>query len=151
MMRWERRATLCLALLLSMECLAADAFGSARPVSDAILTIRFYNFASVPEAMLGAAQRQTDAVLRAAGIAVTWVKCPVSDADAARDITCPQTHGTHVLLQIVPLAMAAPYSPPTGELGLATYPDAYVFFDRLHEYCSQNSLPEAIVLGEVMA
>ena len=51
------------------------------------LTVRFYNYAVVPDETLNAAQRKTEDIFRAAGIRITWAECPVSEKAAER-VTC---------------------------------------------------------------
>jgi hypothetical protein len=145
------RRTLNLALFLSSHCFAKEVAGTLGPETDESLTVHFYNYTKVSNQTLRAAQVQANSIFRAAGIMVTWVECPISEADAER-VSCPQTKRTfHVDLQIVPASMAAMRHQPDGELGLATYPGAYVFYDRIREFCRTHPARETMILSHVIA
>ena len=133
-------------VLLNTNGLAADV--RTRHVEPTELTVRFYNYAVVPDETLNAAQRKTEDIFRAAGIRITWAECPVSEKAAER-VTCPKLNDRQpVTLQIVPHSIH-PHRP--GEFGLASYPGVYIFFDDIRNYSGRHLAPETIVLGEVMA
>jgi len=145
------RRRLYLVLCLSSHCFAKEVVGTAGPEIDVSLTVHFYNYSKVSNQTLRAAQVQASSIFRTAGIMMTWVECPISEADTER-VSCPQSkRHFHVDLQIVPASMAASRHQLDGELGLATYPGAYVFYDRLREFCRTHSARETMVLSHVIA
>src|SRR4051812_48239004 len=147
-------ATICFLSLINAngaaQCLnLAD--GSAGPRQRTELAVHFYNYAAVPEDTLRAAQDRADLSFRAAKIAIVWAECPISEKDAER-VTCPFLKDRpFVTLRLVPQSMAAVDSHRAGELGVATYPGAWVFVDNIRHFSNQQLTPQAFVLGDVMA
>src|SRR5215467_11944137 len=120
------------------------AFMLAQGVLALSLAVRIYDAYGVPADHLAKARATTEGIMKATGVAVTWIQCP-----------CPSPVGAREL--IVRIIAASPASNPAS-LGFS-FVDvdhkagtlATVFVDRVHALAAAAAADDGELLGRAMA
>jgi hypothetical protein len=117
------------------------------------VSVSVYNMADVSGEVLSGAQAQVTEILDQAGIQALWLNC--LHATEAQNKECYLADSHHVLLKILPHAIAHGVRDRVDVLGTALLDDgvgfyAYVFYDRVLERSQERRL-ESRLLACVMA
>jgi hypothetical protein len=120
------------------------------------VTVLVYNYTAVSSRNLAAAEVWATRSYSAAGIAVSWVECPVSAEDSARFRACEQALDKHpVFINIIPARMAEGFarSPKASEdtLGMAFGFHAFVLYERIVQWAGIWGLEDSVILGHTLA
>lgn len=91
----------------TLVLVARAASSEGNTVGKDVVTVRSYNYASVPAEQLGAARSEAERIFRRAGIAIAWIDCQVPGADAAAPCTEPLLAGRDLMLRLMDRAPAA--------------------------------------------
>ena len=123
------------------------------------ITLRVYNYAHIPPALLSHAEEEATTIFRQAGVEAAWVDCPLSGAELDRFPACQQPMGgADFALRILSAAMTE-RAPAGGEAlgfalpcpeGLATC-YAEVFYQRISDWASGAEISAYQLLGHAMA
>ena len=123
------------------------------------ITLRVYNYAHIPPALLSHAEDEATTIFRQAGVEAAWVDCPLSGAELDRFPGCQQPMGrADFALRILSAAMTE-RAPAGGEaLGFAlpcpedlTGCHAEVFYLRITDWASGAEISAYQLLGHAMA
>ena len=123
------------------------------------ITLRVYNYAHIPPALLSHAEDEATTIFRQAGVEAAWVDCPLSGAELDRFPACQQPMGgADFALRILSAAMTE-RAPAGGEaLGFALpCPEglagcyAEVFYQRISDWASGAEISAYQLLGHAMA
>ena len=123
------------------------------------ITLRVYNYAHIPPALLSHAEEEATTIFRQAGVEAAWVDCPLSGAELDRFPACQQPMGgADFALRILSAAMTE-RAPAGGEaLGFALpCPEdlagcyAEVFYQRISDWASGAEISAYQLLGHAMA
>jgi hypothetical protein len=123
------------------------------------ITLRVYNYAHIPPALLSRSEEAAAAIFRQAGVEAAWVDCPLSGAELDRFPACQQPLGrADFALRILTAAMTR-RAPTRGEaLGFAlpcpedlTGCYAEVFYQRVAGWASGAGIARYQLLGHAMA
>ena len=123
------------------------------------ITLRVYNYAHIPPALLSHAEEEATTIFRQAGVEAAWVDCPLSGAELDRFPACQQPMGgADFALRILSAAMTE-RAPAGGEaLGFALpCPEdlagcyAEVFYQRISDWASEAEISAYQLLGHAMA
>jgi hypothetical protein len=142
---------------LSLAFWTAVTAAKAQSFSGAVLTVRVYNHAGVPDKIVWDAQQVAGKILRKAGIGTIWIACLKEEADRYR--ACRTAPGVaDVILLIVSRPMEVPGAgPEAGGLALPLGDDssvgrAYAFYPRVEEAVRRyGRMGPATLLGHVIA
>ena len=96
------------AIFFATLMLVARAASSEGNTDGNVVTVRSYNYASVPAEQLAAARSEAERIFRRAGIAVAWIDCQVPGSGAAAPCTEPLLAGRDLLLRLINRAPTAP-------------------------------------------
>jgi hypothetical protein len=84
---------------LSAEARSAKVEGA--PSSEALVTVRTYNYAALSIGQLAAAKSEARHIFRTAGISVEWIDCRVRGGDEGAACTEPLLAGRDLMLRLV--------------------------------------------------
>jgi hypothetical protein len=123
------------------------------------IKIRFYDYAQLPKATLGRAQRQVVWILRKAGLESTWHQCAAPAAERESDSECEKRWTpTDLVLRILPRKMARGLSTERDVYGWAASSNngdfaflADVFYHRIEELAKRRGAPCSLLLGHFLA
>ena len=147
-------ASLAAMLLASSEPLRAD---PPAPHNPPALTVRLYNHADAPLAMLTAAARVGRGIFSRAGLEMTWVLCRPGPGQLP-DPACSKRPGKTVLrVNVLDRNMAEKLGAVPEAFGVA-FPDksgfglvASVFYHRVAELERDSGVEGELIFGHIMA
>jgi hypothetical protein len=119
------------------------------------LTGKLYNYAEVPSGILAKAETETVRILRAAGIELSLVPCPVSDRDfqnaPAKFAACKQAADAPIVrIETPPNILPSP--PLDGSvIGAAKEDQVTVSYDQVQQVSGVHDIPRGKLLGHVIA
>ncbi len=156
----SRVAGLGLILLLTYASLCQAAPQSSAPAQGGLkIVVRVYDYASTSSQAVRQAEEESSRIFHEAGVELTWLDCPTSQAEAEKHPVCDAPlDALPVDLRILPAAMAARLSSsreqagfalPSGRAGSASA--VWVFYLRVQELAASRVASEAQILGNVMA
>jgi hypothetical protein len=128
--------------------------GQAAPMaaSSPGITIRFFNYAHVPDKTLNSAKDRITAIYQTTGIELNWIECPAADQDPSAFPACTEVwDSTHLFLRLLPQAAKTTSGESVGE-SLPGGRMAKIYWDRVREKAGKLQVePEwglAYVLSE---
>jgi len=132
--------------------------GHAREASLRMI-VRLHDYAGVKRDTLGRAEKETARLFREAGIEMTWVDCPLTQAELAQYPACLHPPDAPRLdMNILPRFMATQLSQPDTTLGFTSLTRegvrasaASVFLDRIKEEVERTHGSLIGILGDAMA
>ena len=148
--------------LLSHLVLAGDTRTQNPGPSDAATQIylRVYNYAEVPETILGAAKTEAARICRQSGIKLKWVDCPCSVEEFPDYPACQSlARGPAVLqVKILPKSMAERIGAPRLDFGLSMMPNdgglafnTSIFYHRVEAIAKKGAVSRPVILGHILA
>jgi len=154
-------------LCLFLQATAATA-GAQTPSPEAVpvsaepglkITLRVYNYAHIPPALLSHAEEEATTIFRQAGVAAAWVDCPLSGAELDRFRACQQRMGgADFALRILSAAMTQKAPARSEALGFAlpcpedlTGCYADVFYPGVADWARGADISAYQLLGHAMA
>lgn len=94
------------AILFMMLMLVARAASSEASANTDVVTVRTYNYASVPAEQSAAAKSEAERIFRRAGIVVDWIECRVPGSATGAPCTEPLLAGRDLMLRLMERAPA---------------------------------------------
>jgi hypothetical protein len=141
----------CLNALLLAPTLFTGPLSASAPTSPRI-TVQVYNWASVPPQILIAAEDDAARIFRAAGIAVSWLNCPVSIREAEANpiciAPCPASRFAVRIISEMPNNLAK------TSLGVALSENgiyATIYYPRVDAYAKEGIATHSQILGHAVA
>jgi hypothetical protein len=119
------------------------------------VAISVYDYAHVSTGLLTAAEEDARRVFRQAGVETVWATCFPKPEKAEPD-GCSAVDATHLILKILPRAIAASARERSDVLGTAIVDEkgvgfyAYIFYDRVQRIAKERKLGHGL-LGDVLA
>ncbi len=114
------------------------------------ITVREVDFFGVPRATLFEAQAEAQSIFRKAGVEIRWLDCPPSPTDGHFDQACTPPPGvTYLYFRIVPSYKGRSRT-LSRDLGCAFMQSeglTAVFYDRVEELATRESISPGLVLG----
>ena len=122
------------------------------PPSNLELTVQVYNSASVAPHTLIAAEDEGARIFREAGVAVSWLNCPMSMSEAAANpiciAPCPPSRFAVRITSEMPANLAK------SSLGVAFSESgiyATIYYPRVEEYAKEGIANHSQILGHAIA
>jgi len=116
------------------------------------ITVQVYNWASVVPQILTAAEDETTRIFREAGVAVLWLNCPLSSAEAEANPICIEPcPTTRFAVRINP---EMPPGLAKTSLGVALSESgiyATIYYPRVDEYAKEGIATHSQILGHAIA
>jgi hypothetical protein len=157
------RARVGCSCALGLAMIAANSgFATGQP--SLTVTVRVYNYAEVPNGVLGGAEKEASRIFAAAGIGTEWLDCPTSrvqersgpapSGEAVAHCARP-LDGTDILLRVLPGSTPARHAFGERMFGFAEGKSvASVFYKRIENLTwgldgDEHETP--VLLGEVIA
>ena len=119
------------------------------------VAISVYDYAHVSAGLLAAAEEGARRVFRQAGVETVWATCFPKPEKVEPD-GCSAVDANHLMLKILPRAIAAPVRERSDVLGTAIMNEkgvgfyAYIFYDRVQRIANERKLGHAL-LGDALA
>jgi hypothetical protein len=119
------------------------------------VAISVYDYAHISTGLLAAAEEDARRVFRQAGIETVWATC-FPKLEKSEPDGCAAVDANHLMLKILPRAIAASVRERSDVLGTAIVDEkgvgfyAYVFYDRVQSIAEERKLGHAL-LGDVLA
>lgn len=122
------------------------------PQSSLGITVEVYNWASVAPEILTAAEEDAARIFREAGVAVSWLNCPLSILEAQANPICiePRPPGRFA----VRIISEIPANLAKTSLGVALTESgiyATIFYPRVNEYAQERIASHSQILGHAIA
>jgi hypothetical protein len=116
------------------------------------ITVQVYNWASVATQTLAAAETQATRIFHDAGVAVSWLNCPLTSSEHQANPICIEPGSSnHFVVRINP---QAPADRTTTSLGVALSEGgiyATIFYPRVDEYAKERIATHDQILGHALA
>ena len=142
----------CLMVLLLGASLFTGPLLASPPQTSLGLTVQLYNWASVAPQVLTTAEGEATRIFRKAGVAVSWLNCPLSIQEAKANPICiepcPQSRFAMRIISEIPANLAK------TSLGVALSESgiyATIFYARVNEYAKERIATHSQILGHAMA
>ena len=136
----------------------ASAQDSDRDARNPQIAVRLYDYARLPDHLLSGAEREARRILRKAGVATSWVRCPLPGQAASGDPECDTSLTlTDFVLSILPREMAERLTRDHNVFGVAASSangyatHARVFYHRVEELSERKHASRALLLGHLLA
>jgi len=116
------------------------------------ITVQVYNWASVEPDTLTAAQAQTNRIFRNAGVAISWLNCPLSIPEAQAPPVCMEPCPPSRLA--VRINSEMPSKLAKTSLGVALSDGgiyATIYYPRVDEYAKEGIATHSQILGHAIA
>ena len=144
-----------------LKCLMAPLLGAslftglavARPPQTGLgITVQVYNWASVATQILTAAEGDATRIFREAGIAVSWLNCPLSISEAADNPICiepcpPSRFAVRINSEMPANLARTSLGVALSESGVY----ATIYYSRVEEYAKERIATDSQILGHAIA
>ncbi len=122
------------------------------PQTNPGIVVQVYNWAAVSPQSLAAAEHEAARIFRGAGIAVSWLSCPLTNAEAQGNPICIEPcPPSRFAVRIIP---EVPRDRASTSLGVALSEGAIyatIFYPRVDEYARQGIATRPQILGHALA
>jgi len=121
------------------------------------ITLRVYNYARAPRAILIKAERGTAMIFRKAGVETEWIDCQLSRAEPHMPACDKPFTDLDLILRLLPLCMAGAFAPYDDSFGMALAgkgrpsTTAVIFYGQVPELARTGYADEQDILAGVMA
>jgi hypothetical protein len=129
--------------------------GVAASVTTALgakVTVWLYDYAAVPYKTLAEAEHEAFRIFRKAGVNILWMQCGPPQNNPTDLDACEQAgQSPWFVVKVLPEAMAVHLRRQPQVFGMAIQLDAFIFFDRVQEFCAVEGFSLSLILGHAIA
>jgi hypothetical protein len=142
----------CLIVPLLGDSLLTGPLLARSPQTSPVLTVQVYNWASVAPQTLTAAEDEASRIFREAGVAVSWLNCPLSILEAQANPICiepcpPSRFAVRIISEIPANLAKTSLGVALSESGIY----ATIFYPRVNEYAQERIASHSQILGHAIA